>query len=273
MLGRILPDRFKTYLRARYADLRRDELTPPDRLIRIVGGTILDFKPIGESWVQAFVREAGLRPDERVLDLGCGVGRSAVALTRHLGPKGSYEGIDIVRPSIEWCQQNITPRFPNFRFSHADVFNRHYNTTAKTQVVDFRLPYADGEFDFAFLTSIYTHLVPRDARHYLSELHRVLKPGGRCFNTFALLNERSRRAIADGSALGGLAALRHEIEEGCLVVDPKDPENVIAYPEEKVAEMYAACGFEPIEIRYGRWSGVPGAVRAQDIVLARKPLR
>ena len=270
-LEQLVPYRVRMYVKTAWADLRRDELTPPDRLIRVVGGSILDFKPIGESWVAAFVREAGLRPDERVLDLGCGVGRTAVALTRFLRAPGSYEGIDIVRASVDWCSSRITPRFPHFRFTHADVYNRHYNTGGRSQVSDFRLPYADGEFDFVFLTSIYTHLVPRDARAYLAEIHRVLKPGGRCFNTFALLTEASRRSIAEGTALGGLSALKHEIEEGCLVADPSDPEFLIAYPEERVAAMYAACGFLPPLVRHGSWCGTEGAHRAQDIVIATKP--
>ncbi|HZM01119.1 MAG TPA: class I SAM-dependent methyltransferase [Planctomycetota bacterium] len=270
-LKQLVPWRLRQYLRAVWADLRRDELTPPDRLIRVVGGSILDFRPIGESWVAAFVREAGLRADERVLDLGCGVGRSAVALTRFMGARGSYEGLDIVRPGIEWCRAHITPRFPSFRFTHADVYNRHYNASGATQVSEYRLPYPDGEFDFVFLTSIYTHLVPRDARAYLAEIHRVLRPGGRCFNTFALLTEASRRSIAAGTALGGLSALRHEVEEGCVVADPADPEFLIAYPEERVAAMYAACGFLPPVVIHGSWCGTEGAHRAQDIVIATKP--
>src|SRR4030095_577401 len=117
----------------------------------------------------------------------------------------------------------------------------------------------------------FTHLVPSDARNYLSEIHRVLRPGKRCFNTFALLTEQSRKCIADGTALGGLNALQHEIEEGCLVADRNDPELLIAYPEEAVTSMYGACGFERTEIHHGSWCGTVGAERAQDIVIARKP--
>jgi ubiquinone/menaquinone biosynthesis C-methylase UbiE len=270
-LGRLLPYSVKTYLKTLHADWTRDELTPPNRLIKIVGSTILDFKQIGENWVQAFVREAKLQPTERVLDLGSGCGRSAVALTKLLTPPGSYEGLEIVRESVDWCQAHITPKFPNFKFTHADVFNRHYNTGGKFKASEYRLPFRDDEFDFVFLTSIYTHLVPDDARQYLSEIYRVLKPGGRCFNTFALLTDRSRKAIADGTALGGLAALKHEIQEGCLVVDPKDPEYVIAYPEERVVQMYTERGFVKLDIRHGNWCGTPGARRAQDIVIAFKP--
>lgn len=268
-----MPSGLKTYLKTLHADLSRDALTPPNRLIKIVGGTILDFKPIGEGWVKAFVREVGLKPDERVLDLGSGVGRSAVALTRYLNSSGSYEGLEIVRESVLWCQQHITPRFPNFRFTHADVYNRHYNTGGKSKASEYRLPFPDNEFDFVFLTSIYTHLVPDDARQYLSEIYRVLRPGKRCFNTFALLTEHSRKAIANGTALAGLSGLKYEIDEGCVVARREDPEFIIAYPEERVVAMYEKLGFERLDIRHGKWCGTPGAERAQDIVIAFKPAK
>ena len=85
------------------------------------------------------------------------------------------------------------------------------------------------------------------------------------------MTERSRKAIADGSALGGLSALKHPFQDGCLVVDPQDPENVIAYPEELVVKIYKERGFEKLDIRHGSWCATPGAARAQDIVIAYKP--
>ena len=37
-----------------------------------------------------------------------------------------------------------------------------------------------------FLTSVFTHLLPHDLTHYLAEINRVLRPGGRCVATFFL---------------------------------------------------------------------------------------
>ena len=47
-LRNLVPYRVRMYIKTAWADLRRDELTPPDKLIRVVGGSILDFKPIRE---------------------------------------------------------------------------------------------------------------------------------------------------------------------------------------------------------------------------------
>ena len=45
--------------------------------------------------------------------------------------QGRYEGIDVVPRGIEWCRQAITPRYPNFRFQVADLYNRHYNPAGR----------------------------------------------------------------------------------------------------------------------------------------------
>lgn len=55
--------------------------------------------------------------------MGCGIGRMAIPLTEYLSEEGSYEGFDVVRRGVKWCQENITTRCPNFRFRLADVYN------------------------------------------------------------------------------------------------------------------------------------------------------
>ena len=43
-----------------------------------------DYRAIGAEFLGHFVRLADLRPHERVLDIGCGIGRMAVPLTQFL---------------------------------------------------------------------------------------------------------------------------------------------------------------------------------------------
>lgn len=271
IVTRHLPEAWRHRARCVIADLRRDELTPPNRLVRIVGDDILSFRQIGASWREAFIREAGLRPDERVLDVGAGCGRTAVALTPYLVPSGSYEGLEIVEPAVRWCQERLTPRFPNFRFTHADVRNDYYNGTGRSRASEYSFPFPDGEFDFVLLTSVFTHMLRPDVEHYLAEIARVLKPGGRCFATFCLLTESSRRVITAGRALAGLNRLVHALPDGCLVVDPNNPEDVIAFPQEDVERMFAAANLPVTAIRHGSWCGTPGAIRGQDIVIGTRP--
>src|SRR5947209_5113048 len=97
---------------------RRDPLRPPRWLLHAAAA---GSAALGERFLGHFRRLAGLRPDEAVLDVGCGVGRMALPLTRYLGPEGGYLGFDVLRPAVRWCRRRITPAFPRFRFAHADV--------------------------------------------------------------------------------------------------------------------------------------------------------
>ena len=200
-MRRPIIDRARTSARLRALDLRdtvsrrRDRLTPPRRL-DFVGHS--DFAATGDEFLGHFIGLGGLQPSEAVLDVGCGIGRMALPLTGYLSQAGRYDGFDIVRANVGWCRRAITPRFPNFRFRHADVFNREYNPLGKLRGRDYRFPYPDRSFDFAVLTSVFTHLLPDEVAHYLAELGRVLRPGGRCLATVYLLNEESSRLVDAG---------------------------------------------------------------------------
>jgi hypothetical protein len=51
----------------------------------------------------------------------------ALPLTKYLSDSGTYDGFDIMRRGEDWCKNNITPRYPNFYFQFADVWNKEYN--------------------------------------------------------------------------------------------------------------------------------------------------
>lgn len=243
-----------------------DPLMPPDHLI-FVGGDRTNFKEIGDKWVQTFIWLGGLKPTDRVLDVGSGVGRMAVALTGYLTAPGSYEGFDIVRDGVDWCRREITPPFPHFRFQHADIFNSCYNPGGKLQPTDFRFPYPDASFDFVFLTSVFTHMLPRDVEHYLTEIVRVMRPGARCLISYFLLSdELLERVDREDETLKH--NFRHNFGE-YRTTKEATPESAIAYHQRSVREKYANAGLKILEpIHYGGWSGSPGAVHGQDIIVA-----
>lgn len=247
--------------------LATDPLLPPDHLI-FVGGDRTDFKQIGDKWVQTFISLGGLRPTDRVLDVGSGVGRMAVALTDYLTAPGSYDGFDIVRDGVDWCGREITPAFPHFRFHHADIFNSCYNPDGKLQPADFRFPYPDGSFDFVFLTSVFTHMLPRDVEHYLTEIVRVMRPGATCLVSYFLLSdELLKRVEAQDKNLKH--NFRYDFGE-CRTTNETSPESAIAYHERDIREKYADVGLKIVEpIHYGAWSGNAGARHGQDVVVAR----
>src|SRR5580692_8694154 len=85
-----------------------------------------DFLAVGVEFLQWFVRVGGLTPEQRVLDLGCGIGRMALPLTQYLDG-GTYDGVDVAALGIDWCEANIAARYGNFRFQRLDLRHPLYN--------------------------------------------------------------------------------------------------------------------------------------------------
>jgi SAM-dependent methyltransferase len=247
---------------------KQPELRPPDDLIRFIGHEDLTtFEVIGQWYLGYFKGLCALEPDGRVLDIGCGVGRMAIPLTGFLTGSGSYEGLDIAADAVRWCGENITPLHPNFRFQLADVFNEMFNPAGKVEARNYTFPFDDGEFDLAFTTSVFTHMLPEDVERYFSEIARILKPGGRTLNTFFLLNEEAFRAIDQGRSQ---FHFRHDFGV-YRVQTPDPPEAVVAYDEDHVLALHQRFGLEVEEpIHYGSWSGREGVLRGQDFIVARK---
>jgi len=236
---------------------------PPDWL-RDVGPS--DFEATGREFLRYFTEIGQLQPRESVLEIGCGPGRMALPLTRYLGQKGSYAGMDVVAPAIRWCRRNISSRHPSFRFHHADLENARYNPSGHTRASEYRFPFADGSFDFVFLTSVFTHMRPEEIQHYLLEIARVLRPSGRVLCTFFLLNPTQQALAAEGRN-----AIDFRWDHGSFRArDEAIPESAVAVSEDRMLCMLTAAGLGLCEpVRYGTWSGREDGLSLQDIVLAR----
>lgn len=243
---------------------RREPLVPPKRLI-FIGGPL--FKEVGDEHFRIFKDIGGLKPDDAILDVGCGIGRMARPITPYLSEKGSYQGFDIDANGIEWCAKNITPRFPRFQFQAADIFNKYYNPKGRSKGSEYRFPYDDASFDFVFLTSVFTHMLPDELDNYIGQISRVLKPGGRCLINFFLWNRESENLIKAGKG-----SIKFPFEYGEYRVRDKDfPEDAVCYDEEFILKAFAGHGLAvQSPIHYGNWNGREKALSYQDFVLAFK---
>jgi SAM-dependent methyltransferase len=239
-------------------------MVPPEEMDFVGGG---DFLAIGEGIVQSAINHAGLQSSDDVLDIGCGIGRVAIPLTQYLDPNARYEGFDIVPSGIEWCQEKIGSRYPNFHFELADIRNSYYNPSGTGRASDFRFPYRDGSFGFAFSTSVFTHMLPADVEHYLAEASRVLRAGGRLLTTFFLLNEESLAGIAAGRAQ---VVPGHDLG-GYRIASPDSPEAVVFYDEPSLTEAIGRQGFvvDP-PLMYGSWPGRESGGFQDALVLRKK---
>ena len=243
----------------------KNELTPPEKMKFVGNG---DFVKIGNEFLEYFIDKAGLKPTDSVLDVGCGIGRMAVPLTRYLAEGVRYEGIDIVPKGIKWCNKKITPVYPNFKFQLADIYNKLYNPKGKFKSSEYRFPYADNSFDFIFLTSVFTHMLPADLENYLSEISRVIKKDGRCLITYFLLNPES---LADIDKNISQFTFQYNYNADCRLQNDKIPEAAIGYQEEYISDLYKKYGMEiKTPVYYGSWSGRKDFLSFQDIVVATK---
>lgn len=249
-------------LRLRAADLsdvalrRRDPLIPPRRLAGYVGDS--DFAATGDEFLGHFRELAALRPQDRVLEIGCGIGRMARVLVPVLAPPGSYDGFDVVDLGIAWCQERYRDTPAPFRFVHADLRNSAYNPGGALDPGSYRFPYEDAAFDLVIATSLFTHLLPEAASHYVAEAARVLAPGGRLFGTWLLFSapRPAPRAFV-------------ELDGHTRLGDPDVPESAVAYGEGWVTQGLAAHGLSLDLLAHGTWSGLEGR-SFQDIVVAHR---
>lgn len=245
---------------------KRNPLVPPPHRRGFWGAG--DFLAIGEEFFGYLKTIGRLEPNDRVLDIGCGIGRIAIPLTGYLNSEGCYEGFDIVPRGIEWCSSRITPRHPNFKFQLADIFNKHYNPAGRYAGEEYRFPYEDNSFDFVFLTSVFTHMLPGEVKNYLREIARVLDHGGRALMTWFLMNDESRSLVSQGRT-----SLDFSFNAGgYFLVKPDVPEFAVAFPEEDIRDLIAKSGLiieEPIH--YGSWCDRPNSLSYQDIIVVHTP--
>ena len=240
----------------------RDDLTPPRWMFldpdRVDGSRNLqEFISIGEKTLAWFIKE-GLERTDRVLDVGSGLGRVALPLTRHLENGASYDGIEIAKYKVDYCKRTFVRRFANFRFHHADVFNKYYNPRGRGRACEYAFPFQDGSFDFVFLVSVFTHMLPEDMEHYVAEIFRVMDKGSTCIATFWLMDSKKDRP------------LDHDFSDVCTVYRIDEPEHGVHYIASYILDVYKRAGFEIQTV--SRFPRSPsGKNLRQDIIVAKKP--
>jgi SAM-dependent methyltransferase len=216
---------------------------PPRRIRRGISPLWFDFKGTGEDQVEFLVELADLSPTDLVLDIGCGVGRVALPLTRYLDSTGGYDGFDILPYMIDWCRSHITTRHANFRFHLADVFSSVNTEEGGQDAARYRFPFDAEIFDLAYAGSLFTHLTPDATENYLSEAARTLKTGGRLVATFNMFNAESLKAVPAKS----LAATWPNDYGIYRTKEKESPESNVAYEESYVREAYRSAGLRIIE--------------------------
>jgi len=147
------------------------------------------FVESGRGAVDILRRMAALTSQDLVLDIGCGAGRLAIALTTELQP-GGYTGFDIDPVQIEACRQCEPLRRAGFSFVLTELQSDVYNRESLGDAARIRLPFPDQSFDLVFMGSVFTHLLADEVANYAQEIMRVLSDRGRCVFTAYLVGQR-----------------------------------------------------------------------------------
>ena len=246
---------------------RRSNLIPPRSLINY-GGYQHDDRT-GREFARFFSENGLVKHGDNIMDLGCGVGHVAVPVLEGLNDSIKYEGLDVIKESVDWCTKNISSRFQNSNFTHIDVYNTYYNPEGNISGHEYQLPFETSTFDFIWLKSVFTHMRPHELTNYLAEISRVLKSGGKCLATYFLLDGESRRLVQLAKSKINFS---YEVE-GCLTTNPRIPEDAIAYDAETIKQLYVEHGLYIDDIRLGEWcsrGNIGQTITIQDIVVGRK---
>lgn len=212
----------------------------------------------------------GLKNTDNVLDIGCGCGRMAIPLTCYLKSTALYRGFDIIDSLIARAETTIKPRFPNFDFKHVNLYNSSYNPNGNIFSSNFKFPFRNNSFDFVILTSVFTHMLPNDVFYYLSEIRRVLRPGGKCMTTCFLYNSESKQLLDSGKS----TLLFNYNYENSKIKNAVIPEEAICFDQSEFFTWIERNGFRINKFFPGNWCGRTTQmnwISYQDIVLFTKP--
>ena len=128
------------------------------------------------------IEKLGCNKGSHVLEIGCGQGRLATGLLKLIGPL-SYVGFDVHLPSVRWCREYIEKREPSYHFEHLDIASERYNKDGKMIDHDFKFNIKDRSIDIIYIWGVFTNLDGEVMKVYLTDLKRMLSPGGRIFFT------------------------------------------------------------------------------------------
>lgn len=136
-------------------------MTPSGQLITGRQARAYDYR--GTLWSRIKLKHLSLidpKPGQRVLDVGCGTGKTLQLLSQKCDKSVQLFGLE---PSPDM-----------FRQARAKLGKRAKLHQGFAQ----KLPYPAAHFDFVVTTQVLHHLPLAEKKKMLAEMHRVLKPGG-----------------------------------------------------------------------------------------------
>lgn len=235
-----------------------DPPVPPLELQKLVGSNTQEsFHSVGHDFVRSFREKKLIKEHYKVLEPGCGCARIARELLHELNAEagGEFHGFDVHKPCIDWASENITSGYPNFHFTHTDVYNHLYNPDGKIKnVTDIVLPYKENFFDFIYTASFFTHLSREHLEFYLKAIHKLCKKGGNVFSTFFSFDDIREFEKISEEKIGGKKEYE-KVDNYSYIFSKEKPALVVTYHVDYLKNIIKKIGFKIIQSSLGWQSG------------------
>ncbi len=198
------------------------------------------FAEMSKHVTAAIVVAADLKEGHHVLDLAGGTGEPSLTVARQILPEGTVICTDLVQPMLDAAQRNAKDEgLTNITFQQVDMED---------------IPFEDGRFDR--ITARFGIMFPPDTQLALSEIKRVLKPGGRvAFTVWAPIAENPSFTVINGPLMAA----------GLLKPPPPDAPTPFRFGEPgSLTAQLRQAGFNDVheEVRDIEWAW-PGTAEEQ----------
>jgi SAM-dependent methyltransferase len=205
------------------------------------------IQPLGEAAIEAL----GLKPGQRVVDIGCGCGQTAIALAGRVGATGSVLGVDVSRPMLAAARQRLAEQ----GLAQASVVEADAQTH----------PFEPQAFDAVF--SRFGVMFFDDPTVAFANILKGLKHGGRlgfvCWRPFA---ENPWMTVP-------LAAAQPLLPEPAPPPDPLAPGPFAFADPDRLHAILSAAGFTDITVTpQDKAIGAPNLDEAIETALKIGPL-
>lgn len=121
--------------------------------------SVISFQ-LHKGWRKDVMKKMAVEKGSRTLDVCCGTGDWTIQLAEAVGSGGHVTGLDFSQNMLKVAEQKVS-RYPQIELVHGNAMD---------------LPFEDDTFDYVTI-GFGLRNVP-DYRKVLSEINRVLKPGG-----------------------------------------------------------------------------------------------
>jgi len=193
-------------------------------------------------WMYAFA-QGWANLNSRIVDIGSGCGKSAVALRdfQYMGQsfQGHYFGFDVDADMVRWCQQHFDPQ--HFTFRSIDSFSKVYNPSGVSQTQVRLEGCDDGTIDLVMSQSLFSHVLEPELRAYVAESARVLRSNAIMAMTFFCIDDL--RAL---KLLGGRWSFAYR-RDAAYIESERYPEAAVAYDKAWMERVCRDAGFSKVE--------------------------